>query len=138
MKARNLGFGAGAVLGLLLWQHVAAGAAGTVVTNPETSRVIEVTDVTSSGGIVTGTLVNKSPRVIQDVKLLVRHGWVWKNERHPGDDSPGRADYDVVAGPIAPGASLPFKHVISPPLPQRSDGHFNTSVEVVSFAEVGQ
>jgi hypothetical protein len=138
MKARRLGFTAGALLGLWLWQHAACGAVDTSVTNPETSSVIAITDVTSADGAVNGTLVNKSPRVLQDVKLLIRHGWIWKNERHPGDDSPGRADYYVVAGPIAPGGSVPFKYVISPPLPQRSDGHFKSSVEVVGFTEVGE
>jgi hypothetical protein len=138
MKARNLGFSAAALVGVLLWQHAAAGAEKTLVTNPETSGVIEVTDVASADGTVTGTLVNKSTRVIQDIKLLVRHGWIWKNERHPGEDSPGRADYYVVAGPIPAGGSLPFKYEISPPLPRRSDGHFKAGVEVVSFTEVGE
>jgi len=46
-----------------------------------------------SDGSVTGTIVNGSGVVIKDVELLVSHAWSWSDERHPGEDNPGRAGY---------------------------------------------
>jgi hypothetical protein len=37
-----------------------------------------------------------------------------------------------------PHGSLPFTYHPSPSLPRRDDGHFETSVQIVGFVEVGQ
>ena len=100
------------------------------------ARVVAVADLSVRDGIVSGSLVNKSTRVVREVRLLIRYAWVWKDERHPGEDSPGTAEYDTVSTPIPPGSQLRFTHAPSPPLPQRTDGHFETSVEVVGFEQV--
>ena len=113
-------------------------AAETLTSGPEAAAAVSVTDVAAKDGTVSAVLVNRSQHVIKDVKLLIRHGWLWKNERHPGADSPGRAEYYVVHGQIPPGGSMPFTYRIDPPLPQRSDGRFSSSVEVVSFTEIGE
>ena len=102
------------------------------------ARVVAVADVSVKDGTVSGSLVNKSTRVVRDVRLLIRYAWVWKDERHPGEDSPGTAEYYVVSTPIPPAGQLRFTHAQSPPLRQRTDGHFETSVEVVGFEEVGE
>jgi hypothetical protein len=75
---------------------------------------------------------------VHDVRLLIRYTWHWNNERHPGEDNPGRAEFSVVPLEIPPGGSVPFGHDASPPLPARSDGHFTTAVEVMGFTEVGE
>lgn len=89
-------------------------------------------------GSVQGTIVNNTHGVLKSVKLLVKHAWYWKNERHPGDDSPGRSAYIAVPGEIAPGASAPVSYTPDPPLAKRSDGTFQTSVGVQSFEQVGE
>ncbi|MBI3785600.1 MAG: hypothetical protein HY270_19580 [Deltaproteobacteria bacterium] len=68
---------------------------------------------------------------------MIRHAWLWKNERHPGSDNPGRTDRYVVPGEVPAGGTLPFSYTIEPPLPNRSDGHFVTTVELVGLTEVG-
>jgi hypothetical protein len=82
--------------------------------------------------------VNKSPRVVRDVRLVIRHVWFWKDERNPGDVSPGRSEFITVKEEIPAGGSTSFIHNPSPPLPVRSDGHFKTEVNVIGFTEVGQ
>ena len=64
--------------------------------------------------------------------------WIWKDERHPGDDSPGRSQYLPISGDIAAGASVPFSYTPNPTLPSRTDGSFQTSVSVQGFTQVGE
>jgi len=113
-------------------------AAETLTSGAEAAAAINVTDVAAQDGAVSGVLVNRSQHTIKDAKLIIHHSWLWKNERHPESDSPGRVDYYVVQGQIAPGGRMPFTYRIAPPLPQRSDGRFTSSVEVVSFTEIGE
>lgn len=91
----------------------------------------------SPDGAVCGTLVNKSGHAVRDVQLMVRHRWLWADERHPGKDNPGSSSRITVAEEIPPGGSVPFNHCEAQPLPRRSDGYFKTSVEVIGFTEVG-
>lgn len=111
--------------------------AESVLSDAQAANDIRVTDVEAHRGIVTGTLFNTSHAPLRNVELLIRHTWLWNNERHPGDDSPGRADVFEVRGEIPPREQMPFTYQVSPPLPQREDGHFETTVEVVGFAQVG-
>ena len=110
----------------------------SLVTGASASATAAVVNVAAQDGTVSGVLVNKSDRTLRDIQLLIRHTWMWNNERHPGASSPGRAEFYTLAGPVPPGASVPFtEHDVSP-LPQRSDGHFTTSIDVVSFMQVGE
>jgi hypothetical protein len=93
--------------------------------------------VSAADGTVTGDLVNTSNRLVRDVRLLVRHTWLWGAEFTPGDDSPGRATYETIRNDIPPGGRLSFVVQPTPPLPLRPDGRFETSVDVVGFTEVG-
>jgi hypothetical protein len=61
---------------------------------------------------------------------------VWGNERKPGSDNPGRVAYYTVHEELPPDVSVAFTSTPSPPLPERTDGHFDISVEVVGFTEV--
>jgi hypothetical protein len=98
---------------------------------------VVVRNVIVTDGVVSGDLANTSHHLVRDVRLLVRHTWVWANERSPGEDSPGRSAYTTVHEDISPGGSLPFTVRPNPPLPVRSDGRFETSVEVVGVTEIG-
>jgi hypothetical protein len=112
-------------------------ASAIVLSDAQAADDVRVTDVQARDGLVTGTLFNTSRTPVRNVELLIRHTWFWSNERHPGDDSPGRADVYVVRGEIPARGELPFTYQVSPPLPQRADGHFKTTVEIVGFAQVG-
>ena len=116
---------------------VAVAAAQAPVSPQQAAQVVTVNDVSAQNGTVSAVLVNKSPHLVRDVRLLIRRAWVWENERHPGEDSPGTAEYYIVRNTILPGQSLRITQTPSPPLLERRDGHFETSVEVVGFEEVG-
>jgi hypothetical protein len=136
MKASSFGLITSIVLGgtVLLMQPV-RGVSETIASGGDAS--VSITDVKAQGGAVSGMLVNRSQRPVHDVRVLVRYIWHWNNERHPGEDSPGRAEFSLVPLEIPPGGSVPFAHDASPPLPERTDGHFTATAEVVGFTEVG-
>jgi hypothetical protein len=101
------------------------------------SAAVKVAGVRFEGGSVRGTIVNTSPTEIGDVQLLIRYVWLWKDERHPGDDNPGRSEFHVVHETIEPGGSVAFEKTPDAPLPlSRTDGRFQAEVSVVGFTQV--
>jgi hypothetical protein len=128
-----------AALSLVLCTGVLRVMAETLASGEEASATVAVHNVqVGPGGRVSGVLENASPRLLRDVRLLVRHTWLWSKERAPQRDNPGRAVYYVVPDDIPPDGSVSFTYQPDPPLPTRPDGHFETSVEVVGFTEVGE
>jgi hypothetical protein len=117
---------------------LASESSKSVLSDAQAATDVRVSDVRAHNGVVTGTLVNTSRTPVRNVELLVRRTWFWSNERHPGNDNPGRADVYAVRAEIPPHEQMPFTYQVSPPLPQRDDGHFQTTVEVVGFAQVGR
>lgn len=101
------------------------------------AEAVVVRNLTVTDGAVSGDLVNTSHRLVRDVRLLVRHTWLWTSEQSPGEESPGRAVYPTVHEDIPPGGSRSFTVRVDPPLPVRSDGRFETAVEVVGVTEIG-
>lgn len=89
-------------------------------------------------GVVHGTLTSQSADPIRDITLLVHHTWHWKNEQQPGEDSPGRSTFFQVPDEVPALGTREFTYVPSPPLPEREDGSFKTTVEISRYTEVGQ
>lgn len=100
-------------------------------------QTVEVRDVRAEPDQVSGVLVNLSSKVLRGVKVRIDRAWHWTDERHPGEDSPGRSNVYDVPGDIPPGGRLTFTYRAESPLPQRSDGRFDTSVAVVGLEQVG-
>lgn len=137
MKGIHPGSGVLAVLVLLLSASSVRAAEDTIVSGQDAEQYVRVTDLKAQGSVVSGVLQNESPNTLRDVQLLIRRAWIWKNERHPGEDSPGRADFYTVSGEIPPHGTLPFTFR-SAPLPHRSDGRFaEPVVQVVGYTEIG-
>jgi len=111
-------------------------AADIVGSGEPATQSVAVRNVMSQNGVVSGEIVNHSPRTLHDVELLVRHVWHWKNEFRPGDDNPGMASYYPVVKEIPPGGSVPFTYTYLSPLPSRADGQFETMVSIAGFTEV--
>jgi hypothetical protein len=126
----------GTLLGILSLPLHGATATAAVVPSSEAVQTIVINDLTVKDDSVSGTIVNKSSATVRDVALLLRQVWQWKDERHPGTDSPGRTLPFTFRADIAPNASAPFTFQ-TPPLPQRSDGRFVTTMDVTGFTEVG-
>lgn len=97
----------------------------------------EVRDVRVEDDTVHGTLVNKSSKSLRDVRLLIRHAWLWKTERSPGNSNPGRSEFYSFPGEIAAGASAPFTYHLERLDAPRGEGKFMTSAEIMSYTLVG-
>jgi hypothetical protein len=126
----------GALLGILSLPLHGATATGAVVQPSEAARTIVINDLNVQEGSISGTIVNKSSATVRGVELSLRQAWLWNDERHPGTDSPGRTLPFTLGADVAPNASAPFAFQ-TPPLAQRSDGRFVTTMDVTGFSEVG-
>lgn len=102
-------------------------------------QVIDVRDVRAEPDQVSGVLVNLSSKVVHDVRVRIDHAWLWADEHKAGGaaESPARTAAYTVPGEIPPGGRLPFTYRSATPLPQRSDGRFETSVSVIGLEQVG-
>lgn len=102
----------------------------------ETARILTIEKVTVADGTVSGEVLNRSSNSVRDVQLFIRFTWLWDNETKPGKNDPGTSTYYSLPKEIAPGASLPFSFKPSPPLPQATGGHFETSVAIAGYSEI--
>jgi hypothetical protein len=101
---------------------------------------VVVVDVRSDqSGIVSATLVNRTDHSVRDVRLLVRHEWLWNDEMSPGPEvlNPGRAVFHTVEGSIPAQGRKEFVYRPDPPLRGGASGSFRTKVEVIGFTEIG-
>ena len=101
-----------------------------------TAKAAEVTvqNVQVSGTTVQGEVVNNTGDNVVGAELVVRHRWLWANETKPGTDDPGWIDAYPLAETIPPGGRLPFTVEATQTPPQRSDGSFETTAFVHSYA----
>jgi len=114
-----------------------ATALAGMVPPAEAAQAVVINDLTVGPDSVSGTVVNKTSATLREVQVLLRQVWQWKDERHPGTDSPGRTTPFTLAVNVAPNASAPF--TFQPPrLPPRSDGRYVTTMDVTGFTEVGR
>jgi hypothetical protein len=118
-------------LGAGLWLVAAtAGAAmdeGERVTT-SLDRDVRVENVSSNSNEVRARIVNETGEQLENVRLLVSDTFLWNNERHPGENSPGGAHAVDVQGPIPPHGSTTVRFERPDPLPDRPDGQFVTEV----------
>ena len=88
-------------------------------------------------GTVSGALCNVSNEAVRDVRLVIERTWVSTKESRTGTDVAGRSEFHTVAETIPPGGQLPFAYRPSAALPNRTDGHYDTSVGVVGLVAIG-
>ena len=110
----------------------------TVLSQEQAGRTLAIEKVAAQAdGTVSGEIRNNSKNTIRDVQLFVRYTFLWKDEYHPGQQSPSAAFYPTISGDIAPGGSLPFKFTPTPPLPKRTDGRFlPPTVSIAGFTQI--
>jgi hypothetical protein len=124
-----------ALVALALQAQPAAAGESAIVRPSEADKTAGLSDVTVGSTSVSGTLTNKSSTTLREVHLVLRQEFRWKDEMHPGDPSPGRVLPYTVNASLAPNASTAFKFEFEP-LPERTDGHFTSSIEVTGFTTV--
>ena len=126
--------------GLLGFTSLTAAAADTPeAIRPDVQQTVAVREVRAERDQVSGVLVNLSSKPVHDVRVRIDHAWLWANERHAGgtEESPGRTVVYTVPGEIPPGGRLSFTYRSDTPLPERTDGRFETSVSVVELEQRG-
>jgi len=108
-------------------------AAEPVITESEqTARMVDVQDVQADASSVNGTLVNRTANAVRSVRLAVTDNFLFTDVQHAEADDPSRAMQFMVAGPIPPRGSVPFRYERPSSLPDRGDGEFRTDVTVRS------
>ena len=130
MSPQNLtrGIACGLALALVLGAGVTTAAVESRIDD-----VVRVENVQSNGDVVSGRLVNETGDALENVRLVVSDQFLWRNERHPGDNSPSDAHTITVPGPVPPHGSVTFEFRRPSPLPERSDGDFTTDVTPVEL-----
>lgn len=114
------------------------GNSATILPADNASQIVALRNTTVKDGVISGEVVNDSPRIIRDVELLIRYIWQWKDEFRPGDDTEGNAFYYTVKGDIRPGGSMPFTYRPPAPISSRPNGDFETTVSISGYTEVIQ
>ena len=134
---RHITISIAALATVLLLASAGHAQSEVVTTKGDLAGNVELRDVRVDDGVVTGMVVNRSSNTLRDVQLLVRHVWVWADDRHPGEINPGTSSFVTVAGPIPAGGEAPFsfRHPSSA-VESGTLGHFSTSVEAVGFTQV--
>jgi hypothetical protein len=115
------------MLGLFL---AAPASSDPLVPHARLTSVVEVRDVSGDAASVSGRLVNLSDRILSNLQLSVSDTFLWTNEHHPGSNDPSQAGAYTLAQEIPPNGSAPFTVQRTTALPTRSDGQFQTKVEV--------
>jgi len=134
--SRSTRRGADWLAALLAFGALPAAAEAPELVRGPTEVPLAVDVVSSSGDAVTYRLTNRGAHPIREVEVLVSHAFRWDREFSPGAESPSRAATQTVPVSLAPGESTEVKHPLRPPLPERSDGHFETAVEVLRWTAV--
>ena len=120
-----------AALALLLVPAIAKTEPTDVDTVSPINGTVSVEGVRSTPSAVSGRVVNETGDALENVRLLIADGFRWRNERHPGPESPGDAHTITVPGPIPPRGSATFEFTRPSPLPDRPDGDFHTEVSAI-------
>ena len=122
------------VLGLVL---AAPAFAETYATEIRVASRVEVRDVRGDAISISGRLVNLTDRTLANLKLSVNDTFLRTNERTPGSNDPSHAESYLLRQQIPANSSIPFTVFRKSPLPTRSDGQFQTKVEVIGLSEQG-
>lgn len=107
--------------------------AAALVNEPAVEAAVEVSDTAIRDSGLQSVIRNKSERRIDAVNLIVRYDWIWKDERNPGDNNPGWVEFVTLNEDLQPGDTTTFTYNPKRELPQRDDGSFMPSVQVVGF-----
>ena len=113
-------------------------SAETVLSSQEASRALSFEKLDVNPTKISGVIANKTPHTIKDVQLMIQYHWLWKDERNPGKDSPGRTVIIPLNEQLEPGESQPFSYTPQFSLPSRDDGYFMPEVDVAAFTTVVQ
>ena len=124
---------------VFIFAGVYSASAETVLSSQDASKALSFEKLDVNPSKISGVIANKTPHTIKDVQLMIQYHWLWKDERNPGHDSPGRTVIIPLNGQqLEPGESQPFSYTPQFSLPSRDDGYFIPEVDVAAFTTVVQ
>lgn len=94
-----------------------------------------VEDIAYTQDGVSGQIVNRSNKRLENVQLLVTYAWLWADDRRTGEYGPGFSEYHTLADAIPPNAAVSFSFPHKSLHGERTDGGFLPSVRMVGFTE---
>ncbi len=109
--------------------------AETVLTTLHASEVT-VSNVQATESGLQGEIHNQTDATLIGAELLVRHRWLWADEKHPGTNDPSWFEIYPVNVTIPAGGTAPFSVQLNKASPQRSDGSFQIEVTMHRFATI--
>lgn len=122
---------------VFLFARLDSASAETVLSSQEASRALSFEKLDVNPTKISGVIANKTPHTIKDVQLMIQYHWLWKDERNPGHDSPGRTVIiPLNEQQLEPGESQPFSYTPQFSLPSRNDGYFMPEIDVAAFTTV--
>src|SRR6516162_3374533 len=82
------------LLGLILVLSPKPSFSQMVFSQQQADSVLKIENVAAEpDGSVSGVIRNNSKNTVRDVQLFIRSTFLWKNEFHPGKESPSVASY---------------------------------------------
>ena len=124
-----------ACVGAALSSACLVGSADVVMSTEDNAINLEIHDLHVVEGALDGSIVNHTNRRLEDIILRIKYDWLWRDEFHPGEVSPGWSFTQTVPAVLAPGESYKFHFETDHPATPRGDGRFTPSVSVVSYTE---
>lgn len=106
------------------------------IADEDRNSPVQVAGASLQGNTVSGTLTNRGDVEVRDIRVLVDIAFLWTDETHPGEDSPGRAVVFTVAGPVPPNGRLKFDLHPDPPVEPRRDGRYQPNVRVMGYRTI--
>jgi hypothetical protein len=125
------------VLGCLVLNSTMA-SADEVVGTARLLSAATVENIAYTDNSVSGQVVNRSNKRLENVQLLVTYAWLWADDRRTGESGPGFSAYHALDDAIAPNAAVSFTYPHKSVQAERSDGEFLPSVRIVGFTEFDQ
>ena len=108
----------------------------TVLTSQQAVKALSFEKLDVTPAKISGVIVNKTPHTIKDVQLMIQYHWLWTDERHPGQNSPGTTVIIPLNEQFEPGESHSFSYTPQVALPSRKDGAFMPEVDIAGFTTV--
>jgi hypothetical protein len=115
-------------------QNVGAGEA--LIESGDLAQTLSVEELRLDGDRVTGLLVNRTDKTARDVRLQVVFSWLWRDEKHPGNNDPSFVVTEIPTGEVAPHGTMPFAYTYPSVITSRADGEFMLDARVLGYSAV--
>lgn len=114
---------------------IAAGSVSgvTLISENRLEDTVEFRAEAMNDGRISGVIANEGTEPVNELVVLVKYNWLWKDELNPGPDSPEWVEFVTLKEQLNPGETTSFVYTPGGPLPNRDDGFFFPTAELVGM-----